>query len=406
MKILVYIQSIFSLEIFFAPIMVPFYLNYIGLTFKEMTIIFSIIMFSNMIFEIPSGAVSDKFGRKNVLLIGNAVYLISMIGLLVIKNFNILLIIAVMFSLGNSLSSGNMSAVVFENLTCLNIQKESFYKISTKAASLMLTASAIAAVVGGYLGNIFLALPLIIDIFFLFLNMILSYFFLEELSLDYMKRTQKYNVLKNIKEIKNIIGDAIFIMLKNKKIIFFCIFSALNFSILRSGFNFYQPLLESVNIDLVYFGTILAIFNLIAALISYLSGKYISNILNKYNILISLIISSLFIVSGFLSLNNTALYCLVLAFVFHQIIRGFGDSYFNYSINKEVPKEQNVRTTILSVNNAIRAIAATCIMFFSGVVSELTNINIGFFILSFVGGVLLMINILWLYIITKKEVIS
>ncbi len=43
-KIVLLVNAIFSLEIFFVTVMVAFYLDYIGISFKEMTYFFSLIL--------------------------------------------------------------------------------------------------------------------------------------------------------------------------------------------------------------------------------------------------------------------------------------------------------------------------------------------------------------------------
>lgn len=65
-------------EAFVGPIMVAFYTGYIGLPFEWMTLFFSVITGARLALSFPFGYVADAIGRKRLLLIGQALGILSM----------------------------------------------------------------------------------------------------------------------------------------------------------------------------------------------------------------------------------------------------------------------------------------------------------------------------------------
>ncbi len=72
-------------EAFVGPIMVVFYINYIGLAFSEMTLFFSIIIGSKLLCSFPAGYIADKIGRKRLLLIGQALGVMTMSAIFLLR---------------------------------------------------------------------------------------------------------------------------------------------------------------------------------------------------------------------------------------------------------------------------------------------------------------------------------
>jgi len=55
---------------FFGALAVPFYLYCVGLDYKGMFILETIFSVCIILFEIPTGVIADKFGRKISLFLG------------------------------------------------------------------------------------------------------------------------------------------------------------------------------------------------------------------------------------------------------------------------------------------------------------------------------------------------
>jgi len=112
--------------------------------------IFSITMISSAIFELPTGFISDKYGRVKTLIFGAAAFVVSGIFYAVGLNYFILVIGAVFEGLGRSFYSGNNHALLYDNLNEAK-KIEDFSEHSGKISSMSQTALAISGFFGGFI---------------------------------------------------------------------------------------------------------------------------------------------------------------------------------------------------------------------------------------------------------------
>lgn len=357
-KTLLYIESIFSLEIFFATIMIPFYRYQVGINFYEISLFFSVILIFNWLLEIPGGLLSDQFGRKKAFIIGKTFYLSALIGLMFAHSIYSLLLLALLFSLGVTIGSGNLSAIIYESLANVGEEK-SYLPLANKSKTLAFTSAAVACVAGGYLGDIDLRLPLVVDACFLLLTIFLGLWLLERLP-EMSKPKEKIKP-----NIRNIAVSAVQILQKERQLLVYMLFSAICFGVIRAVFNFYQPAFESHEFNLGDFGLILGFLNLVAALSTRLYARdpqgdsYMSKV------------GAAFLLSALLCLFfGQHAFVLLLVIVIQQIIRGTYEQFSRANINHLMPKEFESRTTVLSVLNMLRAMLASLCLLLSGFLGD------------------------------------
>jgi MFS family permease len=80
------------LQFFYAlmTLYVPIYLNQdVGLSWTTLSIIFTIMLIPFVVLELPAGALADKLlGEKEILLVGNIIMIISVVGIFLAKTAN------------------------------------------------------------------------------------------------------------------------------------------------------------------------------------------------------------------------------------------------------------------------------------------------------------------------------
>ncbi|TAH53554.1 MAG: MFS transporter [Treponema sp.] len=99
---------------FFGALSVPFYTIRLGFTYTHMfslEAIFSVLLF---FFEIPTGVVADKFGRRISLFLGSVLFGASFVLYGFARTYPVLVIIQATCALGLSLMSGADRALVYE----------------------------------------------------------------------------------------------------------------------------------------------------------------------------------------------------------------------------------------------------------------------------------------------------
>lgn len=113
----------FTNMLIIGPILVPFML-FKGLSYSQIMLLQSISAISVFLFEVPTGAIADKFSRKLSLAISGILCGIGLLIYIIFKSFYIFAIAEIVFGMGMTFSSGADSAILYESLVKLDRKKE------------------------------------------------------------------------------------------------------------------------------------------------------------------------------------------------------------------------------------------------------------------------------------------
>jgi len=116
-----------------------------GLSFLELSVIYSLILGTSMILEFPSGNLADRFGRKLVYSIGLLAISFQFFFYALFSNVILLYIAAVVAGIGDAFISGSLEAWLAQTEVKAN-KKKDFYKIFGLKSSLASLFSIIAGV--------------------------------------------------------------------------------------------------------------------------------------------------------------------------------------------------------------------------------------------------------------------
>ncbi len=385
-KLLIYLCTIFNFEVFIGPILVFFYTKYMGLSFSQYFFIDGLIFVLLALFEIPSGYIADKFGRKKVLLISQVFIWISMLVRILIPSFIGALIFAIMYALSLAMSSGNVNALIFELFSKNNCVNE-LEKTYAKSYSISLISTILFVSLSSILFQYNMILPLIFDMLFLFINFIANIFLLKD-NLNY-KPVKKENLQKsfNKNEILNV--TPIFII------------TSLWFVITRVSFSYYQPIFENFNVE-KYYGFVFALFNVFCAVSSYIYSKS----KNKLSYKSIILLLSSFIGVSFIGMSFNNIIVIIFMIFFQQVLRGIYPTFSNIIKNLYINPTTKFRVTYLSYASFISAI-------FSGLMLALSSLLLKYFsllnsikILSISLFLILLVTIIIHNILIRKNIIK
>ena len=98
-----YLDSVISFILFFYPAFIVVYLLDIGLTPFRIGILMAVYAVSVILFEIPTGAFADLYGRKASVLLGYFLEALVMLSLFFWKDFKLMLVSFIVLGLATTI---------------------------------------------------------------------------------------------------------------------------------------------------------------------------------------------------------------------------------------------------------------------------------------------------------------
>lgn len=199
-RILLYIYEFISTMILFYIVDTLFYLER-GISSSAYMFFVVVMYITKLIFEIPSGILADKYGKKKILLISQIMFIISTIIFIFAYNYTMFIIAIIIASLQKCFSTGIVNSFLYESLK----EKEKFNKVLFIKNTMYCISYMIAMLLGGYLGEKY---GLIIDYYVtlipLILGLIIICFIKDTINNKESNTKRKIDILRNgITEIKN-----------------------------------------------------------------------------------------------------------------------------------------------------------------------------------------------------------
>jgi len=142
---------------FYRPIMYVFFLSR-GVSFTGIATLEIAYNVTTVLAEVPTGYVGDRVGRRNSLAIGTVLIVVALVGLGLGGSFPVFLGFYVVWSTGYTFRSGTEDAWLYDTLVA-RLDESSFSHVRGRGESVALLTGVVAAVIGGYLADVSLALP-------------------------------------------------------------------------------------------------------------------------------------------------------------------------------------------------------------------------------------------------------
>lgn len=317
----------------FASILVPFYMDWGGISYFQISILQAVFVIFVFLFEIPSGAIADYFGRKYTLAFSAFFQALGIFIYAIYPSFYLFLIAEIIWGFGISLFTGANDALLYDSLKKIN-QEQKSKKYLGRFRSFDVLAIGLAALFGSYIASVIgLREVMFFSTIGPFIAFIVAFTLFEPKII-----CKKESYFKIIKE-----GINYFF---NHKIIKFLIIDQIS-SIIFVMFMFigYQFVFKEMGLDIKYFGFIHA--GMVASQFIVLNSfdKIGSFFKNKRDMLFFMGFILAISYLG-MSLSNS----IILSIIFLIIAQGFGfprDVMFSNYHNKFIPS--NKRATVLSV---------------------------------------------------------
>lgn len=364
------------------------YFIYKGLDFTEIALLQSIGAVFEILFEIPTGILSDKRGHAFVLKISSVSRIVAVFFLFIFNQFYLLILSELFFAIASSAQSGANTALVYESLK--NTKGTKGYSafladIRGKQAIIRLVVRIITPAVFSFNQQI----PIILSAA---IYLVIGYF-----TFKYTEphSDNKSDANSTGSESKLRIPD----ILKNKVFIVCSILSAVVFVIVSNYSQYIGPFLQSTGFNIMFLGVIYAL----SSFGEYLGSKLTKRIVDKKNILVLFalpIVIFIFCVLGGVIPN-----------IFGGAIAYFGISMVNtpFSILLSEKINQSIsskyRATLLSVSNQICQLLSIIADPIIGFSIDLLGFNRTYFYLGCAAIIVILILAL-VYILFFKSKIN
>lgn len=169
----------------FLPWMPVFFLFFSTVVSLQEAIELSAIYYiSVVIFEIPSGYLSDRFGRRITLIVATLFAIVAYLCFITASSFNTLAIAQVLLAGAIAFQSGSDNSILYDSLVELD-QTDTYTAHESRAQQYTMLSLSLSVFLGGLLGLLNLRIPYFAALTVAFLALYLSYSFKEPTRTDH-----------------------------------------------------------------------------------------------------------------------------------------------------------------------------------------------------------------------------
>jgi MFS family permease len=380
---------------FFEPFLWLYFLVN-GLSLLQIGTLYAIREIIVYVFEIPSGVLADRFGRKNELVICFMFYIISFIVFYFSKSFGLFVIAISLYGLGEAFRSGTHKAIVMEYLD-LNDMKESktqVYGLTRSYSNLGSAISSISAII------LVLITP---DLSYLFLIAIVPYIIDLFLVLSYPKYlNHRIDSKFNLKEFFVNSFESVKYTFTTKKLNMTILTSSSYNAVFKTIKDYIQPIFITLGITFLLFSNIsiednikiyIGLIYFVIHFISIFATKY-AYLLQKY-ISKNIIVISMWVFTALTSIvlgifiNN--IFVVVISFILFYVYLNIRKPYMVERIGNQSDGKR--RATVLSIDSQITSLMIVILAPLVGYISDTFGIDV---MLISLGLFMIIVEIIYL----------
>lgn len=301
-----------------------------GFSMTQVTLLGSEFWLVLVLFEIPTGSVADKVGKKASLMCACILSCIGLICFGLSRTFAAVLISYTIWAIGVTFESGASSAFLYDSLKEMG-REEEYTKIMGVGMSVSFISASIGSVAAGFLATIRLNVPILV------MGGIYACMFVLTLTFTEPKIPRiSESYLKHVKSSLQYAST-------HPQVRAILIYYSLVFSVLWMMQVFYQPYLKGVGFAVSSIGIIYLCMRLLGAAASFMSAR-IKAYLGEWTWLklLPFMLTAVIYVLGFITSKVGVIFIATISF-----LSAVSSPIIGAYINKRIPSER--RATILSL---------------------------------------------------------
>lgn len=293
-----------------------------GLLMSQIVLMQSFFNLSMIIFEIPSGVMSDLYSRKKVYILSLVTLVITFSLIIFSKSLFWLSVAYVIYGVANALETGTIDVVLINSLKNNETGLQKFLKYQKQI-------STFSSILGSGIGFL-LYFKIGVNIYFISITLILINILLT--TLFFSDENKKANENINFQIFKRHIAECISELKEKRVMKYYFIFFGIIQIFIQSHFQLWQKLFLDKGIGEKNFFVMYVLFQIIV-IIAYNTNILLINMKKLYLLLILIFLMVITVVVLKNNLIFTGIYLILCTFFF--IINYYFEFHFNKILSKE-----------------------------------------------------------------------
>ena len=267
-----------------------------------------------MLFLIPSGKIVDKIGKKNSVIIANVGMAVSIVIILLMKNFYHLLIAYSVMAFGYSIKTIAENIILYDSIPSGPKRGKIFSLIDGKASSYFYYIDAITSIATGFLFVVNPHIPIVLCLIMCLVSTILACGFQHTDTLNKVSSKEKTTFKEAFQHVKN-----------SKRLLYLILFYAIFSGLLYNLSSLRSSIFKDLNLNAQYFGIIYAVLQIISGT----TARYQNKVQNKFKnetlavLGIPLTVSCILIgLLGNLQTDNFIFSVIMILFIIQNVLKG------------------------------------------------------------------------------------
>jgi MFS family permease len=371
----------FYLEAFLGTILfvlVPFevvYFNSIGLNMKQVGVLIAVWPLASLLFEIPTGAIADLYGRKFSVMLGWTLQGLVFCSIFLVSDYYFLLALMALIGIASTFTTGSYEAWVIDLIKAKGL-KNKVHDYFAKRQSLINLAFVFSGVLGA-VSVAFFGIKIIWPMsgLALFLSVLFLYFGKE------VYEKPKLHVKKSFFRIWSQIKKSVSYGLKHRTLfLLLLIIFVWGLAFAFEGFISWTPFLKSYNFPDWGFGYLWSAMALVGVFAPLLSKKITKK--NKERKML-IITASLSLIMGFFVLAANSLAFIIFLLFLGSFLIDFEIPIWNVYFHRHIPSK--IRATVGSVRGMLFSLAGIVSLPLAGFIADKFGGRIAVFIASMIA---------------------